>query len=181
MQCRAGSAVRGGYALAMNEQAMRRDYAAVAAKVSSHGSREERMQRVVDALWDELSDKRVSWLGFYLKNPGGDDMVLATRRDKPACSPIGLHGACGRAWKSRRPLVVTDVEKLGAGYVACDPRDRSEVVIPMMESDGVTCWGVFDADSHETGAFGETDVAGLLRVFEAAGLTAGRRQATEVV
>ena len=154
-----------------SEQTTGRDYAAVAARVDARGTREERMQRVVDALWDELGKKNVSWLGFYLKNPAGDDMVLAARRDKPACSPIGLHGACGRAWKSRRPLVVSDVEKLGAGYVACDPRDRSEVVIPMMEADGATCWGVFDADSHETGAFGEADVVGLMRVFFAAGLT----------
>jgi len=94
-----------------------------------------------------------------------------------------MHGACGRGFKSRRALVVTDVAKLGEGYVACDPRDRSEVVIPMLEHDGTTCWGVFDADSFYTHAFAEDDVIGLYRVFVAAGLTPdpARREATEVV
>ena len=160
-----------------------RNYERVAAAMSAIGTREDRMQRVVDALWDELGGKRVSWLGFYLKSPGGEEMILAARRDKPACSPIGLHGACGRSWKSRRALIVTDVAKLGDGYVACDPRDKSEVVLPMMEPDGNTCWGVFDADSHDTDSFGEADVQGLYRVFLRAGLTTTPVQhaATEVV
>lgn len=141
------------------------------------------MQRVVDALWGELGDKRVSWLGFYLKNPDSDEMLLGPRRDKPACSPIGLHGACGRSYQSRRALVVTDVANLRAGYIACDPRDRSEIVIPMMEPWGEDCWGVFDADSYDIGAFGESDVEGLYRVFVAAGLTPEpvNRSPTEVL
>ncbi len=158
-----------------------RNYERVAAAMTAAGSRDERMQRVVDALWDELGGKGVSWLGFYLKSPAGDGMVLGPRRDKPACSPIGLHGACGRSYLTHRVLIVTDVANLGAGYIACDPRDKSEVVVPMMEPSGETCWGVFDADSHETGAFDETDAAGLMRVFAAAGMAAGTRCATEII
>ena len=101
----------------------------------------------------------------------GDELVLGPRRDKPACSPIGLHGVCGRAYTSRRPLVVSDVAELGENYVACDPRDRSEVVIPLVDDDG-TCWAVLDLDSHQLGAFDETDVEGLTAVLRAAGLTA---------
>ena len=33
-------------------------------------------------------------------------------------------------------------------------------------------WGVLDLDSHEVGSFGEDDVAGLVQVLRAAGLTA---------
>lgn len=163
--------------------ACERNYARVAAAIDAAGTREERMQRVVDALWEELGGKRVSWLGFYLKSPDANEMILAARRDKPACSPIGLHGACGRCWHSHRALLVMDVASLGDGYVACDPRDRSEVVLPMMEPDSVTCWGVFDADSHDTHAFDETDVEGLLRVLVQAGLTPmpTGRAPTEVV
>ncbi len=166
----------------MGSGAMFRDYERVAAVMTATGSRDDRMQRVVDALWDELADKRVSWLGFYLKSSDAREMVLAARRDKPACSPIGLHGACGRAFLSGRALVVMDVANLGAGYVACDPRDRSEVVLPMLEADG-SCWGVFDADSHDTGAFDQTDVVGLHGVMLRAGLTVARTAtpATEVV
>jgi putative methionine-R-sulfoxide reductase with GAF domain len=127
------------------------------------------MQVVVDALWDALEPRGVSWVGFYV-HEGGDELVLGPRRDKPACSPIGLHGACGQAFTNRRPLVVPDVTKLGANYIACDPRDRSEVVIPLSDNDG-ECWGVLDLDSHEVGAFDESDVAGLTEVLRAAGLT----------
>ena len=68
-------------------------------------------------------------------------------------------------------VVVRDVRDLGSNYIACDPQDRSEVVIPLFEPDG-RCWGVLDLDSHEVGSFGEDDVAGLVQVLRAAGLAA---------
>lgn len=153
----------------MSETRIDRDYDAVARLVSPCGDRAARMQAVVDLLWQHLRGAGVSWLGFYL-HAGGDELILGPRRDKPACSPIGLHGACGQAFRSRRPLVVRDVAELGPHYIACDPRDRSEVVLPLLDADG-TCWGVFDADSHELAAFSEGDVAGIHRVLRAAGLT----------
>lgn len=127
------------------------------------------MRCFVDAAWEALSGSGVSWIGFYLPDARGG-LVLGPRRDKPACSPIGLHGACGRAYLSRRPLVVRDVAELGENYIACDPRDRSEVVIPLLEADGA-CWGVLDADSHQVAAFDDYDVAGLTAALQAAGLT----------
>ena len=148
-----------------------RDYSALVPALSPRGDREARMTAVVDALWPALKDANVSWLGFYLNGPDADEMTLGPRRDKPACSPIGLFGACGRAWKSRRPLIVTDVAKLGEGYIACDPRDKSEVVIPLIDAASGVCWGGFDVDSHEVDAFSPDDVAGLLRVLVHAGLT----------
>lgn len=150
-----------------------RDYARVIGALRASGDREQRMQGAADALWTELSGRAVSWLGFYLPadgDGGGTELVLGPRRDKPACSPIGLHGACGRCFRSARPMVVRDVAALGAGYITCDPRDRSEAVLPLLEPSGA-CWGVLDLDSHDTGAFGEADIHGLQRVMEAAGLT----------
>lgn len=142
------------------------------------------MRSVVDVLWEGLHGTGVSWVGFYLDQgpdiPGERRLVLGPRRDKPACSPIGLHGACGRALRMGHPLVVRDVRDLGDGYIACDPRDRSEIVIPLVEHGG-TCTGVLDLDSHEVAAFGEADAAGLTKVLLAAGLTcpdgSGRRAA----
>lgn len=127
------------------------------------------MQVVVDALWGALHPTGVSWVGFYI-HEGGDELILGPRRDKPACSPIGLHGAGGQACISRKPLVVRDVGELGADYIACDPRDRSEVVLPLIDESG-TCWGVLDLDSHETNSFDDADVEGLQRVLLAANLT----------
>ena len=149
-----------------------RDYDAVIAKLTPPpaGDRTQRMQAVVDALWAELSTKGCSWVGFYLRNPDVDEMTLGPRRDKPACSPIGMFGACGRAAQSRRPLVVTDVSKLRAGYIACDPRDRSEIVVPCMDAYDDLCWGVLDADSHDVNSFTERDAIGLTKVLIHAGL-----------
>ena len=145
-----------------------RDYAAIAAGIIRTADRTAAMQQVVDALWEHLHTRQVSWVGFYTKHPQRDEMILGPRRDKPACSPIGLHGVCGQAWRQRRAMVVRDVAELGGAYVACDPRDRSECVIPLLDSDG-GCWGVLDLDSHDVGAFDERDVAGLSMVLRAAG------------
>ncbi len=150
-----------------------RDYDTLAeliARRGSTGDRGQRMQAVVDALWEALKDTGVSWVGFYL-HEGGHELVLGPRRDKPACSPIGLHGACGQCFRSGRPLVVRDVAELGANYVACDPRDRSELVLPCVDEQG-RCWGVLDLDSHAVGSFTEADAAGLTAVLRAAKLTA---------
>lgn len=133
------------------------------------------MTRLVDDLWRAFGEPAraggYSWVGFYTKSDDREEMVLGPRRDKPACSPIGLHGMCGFAWRERRAVVVRDVRRLGEHYVACDPRDASEVVVPMLEADG-RCWGVLDVDSFEVGAFTTEDARGLAEAAERAGLTA---------
>lgn len=155
-----------------------RDYKALTARASGLGAapatqpqRDQRMQELVDLLWPALSPTGVSWLGFYVIAADGAGMTLAARRDKPACSPIGMHGACGRCFLTRQPLVVRDVRDLGENYVACDPRDQSEVVLPCLEPDG-TAWGVLDLDSFDVGSFTSADAAGLAGVLRAAGLSA---------
>lgn len=158
---------------------IQRDYQGVLERVATQGTREERMQSVVDALWDELSPKGVSWVGFYLKNPLADELVLGPRRDKPACSPIGMHGACGRSYQSKRPLVVRDVTNLRAGYIACDPRDRSECVLPLM--DGYLPMGVLDVDSFDLYSFTRDDVLSLQRILEHAGLSSPNYEQIEII
>jgi putative methionine-R-sulfoxide reductase with GAF domain len=139
-------------------------------------ARAEAMQIAVDLLWESFGGtapgaREISWIGFYAADPDdAQQMLLVCRRDKPACSPIGLHGACGRCFVSRRALIVTDVAHLGAGYIACDPRDRSEVVLPMLNPDG-SCWGVLDGDSHDADAFTTHDAVELTRFLSLLGLT----------
>lgn len=137
-----------------------------------------RMRSLCDALWEAFGDLGYSWCGFYVYEPDttGDgpgsrpgEMILAARQPKPACSPIGLGGICGQSWKHRQSVLVRDVRTLeGSGYIACDPRDVSEVVVPMVL--GGECWGVLDVDSYEVGAFDEHDVRGLLNAAQRAGL-----------
>ena len=146
-----------------------RDYESIAAALRNEGTVEERMRIGADVWWDKLSPTGVSWVGFYL--PGGtDELILGPSRNKPACSPIGLHGACGQVFTSGKPLVVRDVRELGESYVACDPRDQSEVVLPLIDSDGRT-YAVLDLDSFDIGAFDEGDVRGLNAVLKSTGLT----------
>lgn len=149
---------------------MARDYNKLMELLPNNMAREFAMQSLVDIAWEHLHATGVSWIGFYL-HTGGDELILGPRRDKPACSPIGLHGACGRALLTKQPFIVRDVKDLGPNYIACDPRDRSEVVLPCIDESGI-CWGVLDADSHELAAFDEGDVVGLMRVLKTAGLTA---------
>jgi putative methionine-R-sulfoxide reductase with GAF domain len=52
--------------------------------------------------------------------------------------------------------VVRDVSELGANYIACDPRDLPEIVVPVRARDGRVT-GVLDIDSYSVEAFGETD------------------------
>jgi putative methionine-R-sulfoxide reductase with GAF domain len=125
------------------------------------------MQALVDHAWDTLGLDAppptrvatghpgiVSWVGFYLPDPHDPaaSMVLGPRRNKPACSPIGMHGACGRCFLARRTLVIPDIRTLGPNYIACDPRDQSELVIPCFDAAGV-CWGILDVDSFDLHAF----------------------------
>ncbi len=130
-----------------------------------------RMTHFVDTAWSLLSNAGVSWIGFYLPGASPAELVLGPRRDKPACSPIGLHGACGQSFSQRRTLVVRDVRALGAGYIACDPRDQSELVIPLIDPAGA-CAGVLDVDSFELAAFDESDAMCMNEALVAAGLQA---------
>lgn len=119
-----------------------------------------RLEGFVEHAWRQLQPTGVSWLGFYHLDPSDSDaMVLGPRRDRPACSPIGLHGVCGQSLRSGRTRIVADVLELGDRYVACDPRDRSEVVIPLrLESGGPhPADTVLDLDSFEPGGFSDDD------------------------
>ena len=134
--------------------------------------RATRMQTFVRACWPHLAPTGVSWLGFYERDPGDPAALrLAAREPRPACSPIGLHGACGQSLLAARVLVVRDVVDLGSNYIACDPRERSELVVPCLEAPE-RAWGVLDLDSHQIGAFGPADGYALTGLLRLAGLTA---------
>ncbi len=165
-----------------------RDYDALGAMTFDGCARDEAMRRVVDGIWRSFEDAGVSWTGFYLGPgetvpeggiAGPDEMLLAVREPKPACSPIGLHGACGQSFRRRSVLIVNDVAALGDGYVACDPRDAAEVVIPHLDDRG-ECFGVLDLDSFSRSAFTEHDARSLHALLVRAGLTAGAFPPVEV-
>lgn len=153
---------------------MTRDYQPVINAVrTALETDQQRMQCVVDAIWNAFSEQGVSWVGFYLADesaPASERLVLGPRRDKPACSPIGLHGVCGAGYKTGATQVVRDVRDLGNSYVACDPRDLSEIVVPIAGENGAIT-AVLDLDSFDVGAFDKSDDEGLRAVLTAAGFS----------
>ena len=129
--------------------------------------------RFTDVAWRHLAPTGVSWLGFYrIDETDPSSLILGACRDRPACSPIGLHGVCGQALTSGRSRIVEDVATLGDAYVACDPRDRSEIVIPLRISGGGphAADAVLDLDSFEAGSFSDEDDRALRTCLRLVGL-----------
>lgn len=137
--------------------------------VKELGSAEQKMEVVTNILWEGLKEKGLAWVGFYKIADDKKEMLLVCRQPKPACSPIGLHGVCGRSWKERKAQVVPDVHALGGDHIVCDPANRSEVVVPVLEKDE-ECLYVLDLDSGELNSFSDEDVKGLELVLKRAGL-----------
>ena len=105
------------------------------------------------------------WTGFYR-------VVLPDRllRVGPYQGTIGCleiefgKGVCGMAAAERRTVIVDDVASF-EGHITCDPRSRSEIVVPVFgKSDDLIA--VFDVDSEQTAAFTSEDQKGLETVLE---------------
>lgn len=168
-----------------------RDYSLLKVSLRPGSDRQATMRAAVDALWEAFAAPTttptpsptaptqatrgptpfVSWIGFYTKAADRDEMDLAVCRDKPACSPIALHGMCGRSWQTGRAVIVRDISKHSEDHIVCDPANQSELVVPLFEVDG-SCWGVLDADSYEVDAFDERDAAEIGKLMEVLGLSA---------
>lgn len=124
------------------------------------------MREIVDMLWDQFGDKPYSWCGFYTLQPDGQALILGPHRDKPACSPLPMHGVCGQVARSGVPMNVPDVKALGDNHVVCDPRNVSELCLPVYNKDQ-KLFAVFDVDSVQPAAFDEMDVRWLERILKA--------------
>ena len=100
----------------------------------------------------------LNWTGFYLLRDG--ELVLGPFQGHPACVRIALgRGVCGTAAQARAILNVPDVDKF-PGHIACDSASRSEIVVPLLGTDG-GLMGVLDVDSPMLGRFDTEDAAGL--------------------
>ena len=86
--------------------------------------------------------------------------MLGPFQGSVACMHIPFgKGVCGTAWKERRSIVVDDVH-LFPGHIACTSLRRSEVVVPLFDSEGQV-QAVLDVDSTELADFDADDVAFL--------------------
>ena len=101
------------------------------------------------------------WTGFYLV-AGEDRLHVGPYQGPVACQILEGSGVCLQAVRTRQPVVVPDVEQF-AGHIACDPRSRSEIAIPVIKGSNVVA--VLDIDSGELRQFDEDDIAPLQRIL----------------
>jgi putative methionine-R-sulfoxide reductase with GAF domain len=123
------------------------------------------MKEIVDELWGQFENAPYSWVGFYFWSPDQTQLILGPHRDKPACSPIALHGVCGSVIKTGQSRLVPDISKLGDAHIECDPRNKSEICVPVFDIKGKV-WGVLDVDSEQLNAFDEMDQRWLERMVK---------------
>jgi putative methionine-R-sulfoxide reductase with GAF domain/alkylhydroperoxidase family enzyme len=98
----------------------------------------------------------LNWTGFYLRR--GAELVLGPFQGRPACLRIRLgEGVCGTAAERCESVLVPDVHEF-PGHIACDPRSRSELVVPLIDDGAV--WGVLDLDSPPLARFDDADRLG---------------------
>jgi L-methionine (R)-S-oxide reductase len=116
---------------------------------------------VAAILYHELPE--INWAGFYFLR--GSELVLGPFQGQAACVRIAIgKGVCGTAAERRETLVVADVGAF-PGHIACDPRSRSEIVVPLVS--GSVLVGVLDLDSPREGRFGSKDREHLEHIADA--------------
>jgi GAF domain-containing protein len=100
------------------------------------------------------------WTGFYLHD-GQGILRVGPYQGPVACQVLAGGGVCLQAVQTQGPVVVDDVHAF-PGHIACDPRSRSEIVIPWIAEGEVAA--VLDVDAAEPGRFSADDVAPLSRI-----------------
>jgi len=110
------------------------------------------MATVAAVLKDHLD--HVSWVGFYVPEEGGSLRVGPYQGPVAGTRLPAGQGVCGAVARSRASLVVPDVAAF-EGHIACDPRSRSEIVVPVLKGDRLRA--ILDLDSDRPAAFDEID------------------------
>jgi GAF domain-containing protein len=100
------------------------------------------------------------WTGFYRVVEPGLLLRVGPYQGSLGCLGISFgRGVCGTAAAEMRTVIVPDVRKF-PGHIVCDARSRSEIVVPVVGSDGDLI-AVLDVDSVHVDAFDEEDRQGL--------------------
>jgi len=83
------------------------------------------------------------WVGFYLVDE--NELVLGPFQGPVACTRIKKgRGVCGTSWEKNETIIVPDVEAF-PGHIACSSLSKSEIVLPVYQSNNFI--GVLDIDS----------------------------------
>jgi len=105
----------------------------------------------------------LNWAGFYRNREG--ELVLGPFQGKAACVRIAFgSGVCGTAAATRTVQRVADVHAF-PGHIACDAASRSELVVPLVDANGVLL-AVLDLDSPLPSRFDAEDEAGCVALAQ---------------
>src|SRR4051812_32051068 len=100
------------------------------------------------------------WTGFYRTVVSGQLLRVGPYQGSLGCLEIAFgQGVCGKAAAEKKTVIVPDVDEF-PGHITCDARSRSEIVVPVLDSEGDLI-GVLDIDSDRLDAFGAEDQRGL--------------------
>lgn len=106
------------------------------------------------------------WVGFYLVRDGR--LSVGPYQGTLGCLHIDFErGVCGKAARERKTQLVSDVHALaqGTAHITCDPNSQSEIVVPVMDQQGILL-GVFDVDSSELASFDDIDQQFLEHILQ---------------
>lgn len=104
------------------------------------------------------------WVGFYIWN--GRRLEVGPYQGTMGCIYIDLgKGVCGKAAATKATQLIEDCHALeqGTEHIACDPNSQSEIVVPVINSEGEVT-SVLDLDSTEKASFDDIDKAHLERL-----------------
>jgi GAF domain-containing protein len=97
------------------------------------------------------------WAGFYLVNPNVKNELFLGPYDGDPTEHVRIKfgdGICGQAAERKEIFVVQDVSQ-ETNYLACSPKVRSEIVVPIFSEGEVV--GEIDIDSHIVSPFTDED------------------------
>jgi GAF domain-containing protein len=119
-------------------------------------------------LWNHF--EHINWVGFYVRQPGEDHLILGPFQGKVACTDIAFsRGVCGKAARTKESQRIADVH-LFPGHIACDEESRSELVVPIVDKDA-TLVALLDVDSPKKDRFTEEEQ----KVLESVAVVLGER------
>ena len=105
------------------------------------------------------------WTGFYRVVEPARVLRVGPYQGTLGCMEIAFgKGVCGTAAAERKTVIVEDVNAF-PGHITCDPRSRSEIVVPVFDGSGELI-AVLDVDSEYPSAFDDADREGLEKVVE---------------
>ncbi len=102
------------------------------------------------------------WVGFYLVN--GKSLHVGPYQGPVACQKLEYpKGVCWKSVLDESTQVVPDVHAF-PDHIACDSRSKSEIVIPVRNSDSEIV-AVLDIDSDKPDQFDTDDTVGLTKIL----------------